>query len=238
MSMKNCSLILVVILLVTLSSCSAPRSSSINHHIGANFIAMTDNEYRSASKEIATACKVSYSDKGGDRPLAIHALGDGSLVLSSIANNLQLSNINNNGKRLWTLSTGLDSSKVTLPGEITSASNLGNVCLSLKVDLGPIRNLVYACENKKAQLIRVADANGTNCARFISEQLPDFEYSKAKCEGSKGSQSFAALIRLSQDAAGEERARAAVRSQLEAFSSGTNAWLAEAAASVLIMPLQ
>ena len=234
--------VLVCFTLLAATSCSSTRSESLNHLIGSDFMSMADSDYRSAAAALSAATKIDYpvlADKSAGRdagPWQVLALGDGVVVISASRGALHVSHLNKQGKQVWGESITLGKYQVGKQMTLSEHAELAVTCLRVPVDMGGCQALVFALDSKRLLLIRAETSAGQFAGAAFARALPIYKYSKIKVEGSEGAESLAALMRLSSDAAKMERSVAAVRSQLEAFSSSTNVWVAEAAASVLILP--
>ena len=164
------------------------------------------------------------------------ALGDGVLVISASHGALHISHLSKQGKQVWGESITLGKYQVGKQITLSNNADLGVACLRVPIEMGAVQSLTFALDAKRLLLIRAETATGAFAGAAFAKALPIYKYSRVKVESSSGAESLAALMRLSADSAKMERSVAAVRSQLEAFSSSTNVWVAEAAASVLILP--
>ena len=224
------------------ASCSAPRQTSINQYIDSDLSSLDDTAYKAAVKSISAATKIEYpvlTDKKADRnsgPSKVLGLGDGALVVGSLRGALQVTYVNSAGSRVWDSVLPLGKYQVGKAISLTTQSDLGIQVLNVPVDMEACQKLIFAVSPKGCVLIRAERANGVYAGKEFSEQLPIFKHAATKLESSTGADSLSALMRLSSPSAVTERSVAAVRSQLEAFATSTNAWIAEAAAAVLILP--
>ena len=239
--MKISSILVVLAVLCCAACSSSPRSASINHLVDADLAQMADADYRKAVKSIAAATKLEYpvlADMDANReagPWQVLALGDGALVVSSLKGALLLTAVDAKGQQDWHKAVPLGKYSVGKPASINNHDSLGPV-LSIPVDMGAVQRLVFAVDGNRCALIRAERANGTFAGHEFATALPIYKYARVKLESSTGSDSLEALMRLSSPDAKTERSVDAVRSQLEAFATSTNKWLAEAAAAVLILP--
>ncbi len=242
--MRPIHALFVSCLLILATACSAPRGASINHLIDSDFKGMTASEYASAVKAVGAATKLTYPKVDAKEgaagreagPRAVLADGDGAVVVSTLRGAVQITKVNKDGKRVWHHSVTLSKYQVGSAFSITANDDLGLSCLRIPVDMPGCQHLVFALGDKSCALVRVETASGQFAGTAFAKALPIYKYTTAKLEGSKGQTSLEALLRLSSPKAKMERSVAAVRSQLEAFSSSTNSWIAEAAAAVLILP--
>lgn len=239
--MKISSILVVFAVLACAACSSSPRSASINHLVDAQLAQMAEVDYRKAVKAIAAATQLDYpvlSDKDADRdagPWQVLALDDGALVISALKGALLLTAVDASGKLDWHKAIPLGKYAVGKPATLQTHEALGNV-LVVPVDMGAVQRLLFAVDSQRGALIRAERANGTFAGYEFATALPIYKYARVKLESSTGSDSLEALMRLSSPNALTERSVDAVRSQLEAFATSTDKWLAEAAAAVLILP--
>lgn len=233
---------ILITLMLVLSACTSTRSSSLNHLIDADLQSMSDSDYKTAVRSIAAATHQDYpkSDDGTlsreAGPRVVLAYGEGVLVVASLRGALQMTGVDDRGRRLWHESQTLGKYQIGKQISITEDEQLGFSYLSVPVDIPGCAVLFYALSDDGPRLVRAESANGSFAGSAFAKALPIVKYDRVKLESSTGIDSLVALMRLSSPKARLERSQASVRSQLEAFSASTNPWIAEAAAAVLIQP--
>lgn len=241
--MKPLHAICACLLLLGAVSCTSTRSASINHLIDSDFTSMSAGDYSAAVKAVAGATRLSYpkidakEDVARDAgPRAVLAHGNGAVVVSTLRGALHITLVDKDGKRQWQESLTLSKYQVGHNISMSENVDLGLSCLHIPIAMQGDQKLIFALTERGAPLIRVESATGQFAGTVFAAALPIYKYNSVKLEGSSGTDSLEALLRLSGPSAKMERSVAAVRSQLEAFSSSTHSWVAEAAAAVLILP--
>ncbi|MFW5828698.1 MAG: hypothetical protein ACOCXA_00415 [Planctomycetota bacterium] len=241
----------MLFVLLAASSCTGARpgpgsngGEDLSDLVGVDISALDKVDYQRVVTRLARATGTDYTvlkDPLADRtagPRAVWAAGDAIVVVDGVDADWRFTSFDAEGRRRWQQELLLGSPVNLSDWQLLLERPVPVPVLRVELpdEAGRIASLTWALSAKAPVLVRAVDAGNRLASRHVTEEHPRLRIGGGELAAEDPVTVLQGLMRLSQPAAMPQRQEAGVRSRLDELAGSTNAWIAEAAAYVSILP--